>query len=385
MFVAKSPVDDSDLGAHGVDLVSVASYNANKVIEDRYAGHVTGNKVMTTVFDGHGGWQTAEYARQNLGKNFVTELESHTKDGQQDDVTKVTQALTRAFLRTDRELMGKMLTAYNLGFYEVNHVGACVCSVVTYEDQLIVANAGDCRAVLGRARGGPESATAIALTNDHNARIKSEQLRLASEHPGEIDIVRCKSETACYVKGRLQPTRCLGDFYLKNSEFNTPVQPPPKGLRVRQIRPPYTPPYITANPEITTRKLDLTKDSFVIIGSDGLWDFVTNEEAVKVVAEDKGDRRTVAARLAEHALRRAAHDRQITFDQLLNFLGRRRSVYDDITVAVVFLDRPEVRVQRIKDEEAAATARPRNRPDGSGGPGSSGGRGFFSWLFGRKE
>jgi hypothetical protein len=61
---------------------------------------------------------------------------------------------------------------------------------------------------------------------------------------------RCKGSSgqACYVKGKLQPTRSLGDAYLKYSEFNgTAGQHSSAG---RFIAPPYTPPYITADPEV---------------------------------------------------------------------------------------------------------------------------------------
>jgi hypothetical protein len=81
--------------------------------------------------------------------------------------------------------------------------------------------AGDCRAVLGSIHIGSvaTNATAVistaaaprvtALSRDHNAKLSAEQARLAAEHPGEPDIVVCKRERVCYVKGRLQPTRSV--------------------------------------------------------------------------------------------------------------------------------------------------------------------------------
>ena len=84
---------------------------------------------------------------------------------------------------------------------------------------------------------------AIPLSLDHNAREPREKARLALEHPGEADVVVCKPQapTACYVKSRLQPTRAIGDAYLKYKDFNV------EGGRARgrYIRPPYTPPYIS--------------------------------------------------------------------------------------------------------------------------------------------
>ena len=39
---------------------------------------------------------------------------------------------------------------------------------------------------------------------------------------------------------------------------------------------------LTAEPEVTTRDLD-DKDTFVVAASDGLWDCISNEEAVNIV------------------------------------------------------------------------------------------------------
>ena len=66
--------------------------------------------------------------------------------------------------------------------------------------------AGDCRAVAGQ-RQADGTLLAVALSEDHNAKLEKEQAALRQAHPGEEDIVRCKNPKACYVKGRLQPTR----------------------------------------------------------------------------------------------------------------------------------------------------------------------------------
>jgi pyruvate dehydrogenase phosphatase len=57
----------------------------------------------------------------------------------------------------------------------------------------------------------------LVLNNEHNARVAVEAERLGREHPNEANVVKCKpdNEHACYVKGRLQPTRSLGDAELK--------------------------------------------------------------------------------------------------------------------------------------------------------------------------
>ena len=50
-------------------------------------------------------------------------------------------------------------------------------------------------------------------------------------------------------------------------------------LRVRDLT---SPPYISTQPSLNVHKIS-NSDQFVIVGSDGLFDFFTNEEAVKLV------------------------------------------------------------------------------------------------------
>lgn len=44
-----------------------------------------------------------------------------------------------------------------------------------------------------------------------------------------------------------------------------------------------TPPYVTAEPSISTKKIDPKHNDFVILASDGLWDHITSEQAVRLV------------------------------------------------------------------------------------------------------
>jgi pyruvate dehydrogenase phosphatase len=251
-------------------MVSVSHYQANEQMEDRYAllprppaapaaegGPAGCGMLVAAVMDGHGGWQVSEHARRTLPDAIVRELDhaASPRDPQQ---------VARAYQRVDRAFVDAVRGAYALGFGDVARVGACAISAVVTPDFVVVANAGDCRAVLGRVWRGPAGdgggggggggggevfVTATPLSHDHNARMPREATKLAVAHPGEADIVVCRSPTACYVKGRLQPTRALGDAYLKFSEFNGP---PGSGGRVwgRHIPPPYTPPYITSTPEV---------------------------------------------------------------------------------------------------------------------------------------
>ncbi len=77
--------------------------------------------------------------------------------------------------------------------------------------------------------------------------------------------------------GNLEPSRAFGDALLKDKLFNRYLQPE------YQMTQPFTPPYITATPEVIIHRLQ-RGDEFLILATDGLWDRVSNQEAVDIVA-----------------------------------------------------------------------------------------------------
>lgn len=75
----------------------------------------------------------------------------------------------------------------------------------------------------------------------------------------------------------LQVSRSIGDAYLKNAEFNRePLLP--------KFRLPETfhKPILKAEPAISVQKL-YPEDQFLIFASDGLWENLSNQEAVDIV------------------------------------------------------------------------------------------------------
>lgn len=192
-----------------VSLVVSSTYNGNGPIEDRHdIRQSPRGDFFAGVYDGHGGWQAAELARKRLNIAAQTEL----KNTLADNAEQVKGALTQAFLRVEREYLYQVKTAFDLGFGAVARTGACAIMALVRDNRLFVANAGDCRAVLGRRRrrgwvkgvGGEGATEAVALSNDHNAKEESEQAKLRRLHPFEGDVFTCKRAGSCYVKGRLQ-------------------------------------------------------------------------------------------------------------------------------------------------------------------------------------
>lgn len=74
-----------------------------------------------------------------------------------------------------------------------------------------------------------------------------------------------------------QVSRSIGDVYLKKTEFNR--EPLYQKFRLRE---PFKRPILSADPSITVHQL-LSHDQFIIFASDGLWEHLTNQEAVDIV------------------------------------------------------------------------------------------------------
>lgn len=108
------------------------------------------------VYDGHGGSRAAEFAAKNLCNNILGEI-----DGQRNE-SKIEEAVKRGYLATDSE------------FLKEKNVkgGSCCVTALINDKNLVVSNAGDCRAVL--SVGG----FAEALTSDHRPSRDDERNRI---------------------------------------------------------------------------------------------------------------------------------------------------------------------------------------------------------------
>uniref|UniRef100_K3WGS4 PPM-type phosphatase domain-containing protein n=1 Tax=Globisporangium ultimum (strain ATCC 200006 / CBS 805.95 / DAOM BR144) TaxID=431595 RepID=K3WGS4_GLOUD len=318
---------------------SCATYKSNAPSEDRFNIQSTANgDVCAAIFDGHGGWQVAEFVRKTLIGNIEKEL--RPTEQQHASPSEVTLAIQRAFGRTDREFMVQIAPAFHAGFGTVARCGSCALVALVREGTLHVANAGDSRAVLGRTDpSDDEKLLAVPLSKDQNAMAAFEQAKLKLEHPSEPEPFVCRTPNSCYVKNALQPTRAFGDFPLKYAEFNGPAYVDGDRSAGHHFPEPFSPPYITVVPEITSIPIK-SDDKFVILGSDGLWDFVSNGEAVDVVRAQvaRGEYDSAARALVDRTLQNAAAKANLTYEELLKLPpgNDRRPLHDDTTVIVLF-------------------------------------------------
>ena len=322
---------------------SYCSYAANAPIEDRASITVSDDEsVLVSVIDGHGGWQVAEYVREKLSTYFFESWNSLQDSNSENKDGNASASFSTSFRRVEEELLDALLPVFRLGFGNVARIGACTTSAHISSEEIVVANAGDCQCVLGLSDGNFER-----LTNEHNAKELKEQGLLQRDHPDESmeSLVRCKSSRSCYVKGVLQPTRSIGDFYLKDERFQGPtpsdIRPYVRSdpTRSRRVASPYNPPYIKGEPEITILKRREDQE-FLVIASDGLWDELRPYEVIRIIKmmKKKSNFAEAASALVEAALMRVAKEHRVDLQTVLNVPAKkRRSVHDDITCIVVDL------------------------------------------------
>jgi pyruvate dehydrogenase phosphatase len=154
------------------------------------------------------------------------------------------------------------------------------CAILSVFDpnskNLRVACVGDSRAVLG-SHDQSGRYIAKALSVDQTGFNELEIARMAADHPGEPNVIDPKTGRVLGI----MVSRAFGDGLWKwPKEIIIEAR---ENFFGKAPRPDYaTPPYLTAEPVVTTTQI-LGKGEFVIMASDGLWDNLSSDQAVKLV------------------------------------------------------------------------------------------------------
>lgn len=273
----------------------------------------------------------------------------------------VLRALSQALRKTEEayfESADRMATDNP----ELALMGSCVLVMLMKGEDVYLMNVGDSRAVLaqkgttvpGSRKGiqdleiineeskrdriedfdGDElcrlrNLSSIQLTMDHSTYVDKEVERIKKEHPEDVSAVMNDR-----VKGYLKVTRAFGVGFLKQPKWNDILL---EMFRIDYIG---TSPYVTCTPSLYHHRLS-PKDRFLILSSDGLYQYFTNQEAVLevgsfIAAFPEGD---PAQHLIEEVLFRAAKNSGMDFHELLEIpQGERRRYHDDVSVIIISLE-----------------------------------------------
>lgn len=216
---------------------------------------------------------------------------------------------------------------------ELVMVGSCVLVVLLHGHYLYTLSLGDSRAVLATTKGDSSEGEGerprwVQLTQDHVLTESLEKERVLAEHPDDPSTI-----VSDRVKGKIKLTRAFGAGYLKKAHMNENLM---GLLRVPNLS---SPPYISAKPHLSAHRV-CTGDEFVVMGSDGLFDFFTNEEVVHLLHRFMliNPSADPARYMLDQLLIRAANSAGMTLERLKNIqIGRRRAYHDDVTIMVVTL------------------------------------------------
>lgn len=253
------------------------------------------------VFDGHGGTKISEYAATNLHAKIMAEPAYGNKDIRSQSIERcffpinlftllpakgdLVEAMRLGVLSLDAEMQTKFtghLSRFSTkrapsDFTEIEveerspfpppgnsvDVGGSTCIVLMLRgNHAYCANCGDSRAVLSR------QGVAEALSVDHKPTMASEWSRIVAAG-GWVAANR--------VNGNLALSRALGDFvYKRNSTLTAEEQ------------------IVSAEPDVTQCELNVTgTDEFIVLGCDGIWDVMTNQEVISFVRSRLADGRSL--------------------------------------------------------------------------------------------
>lgn len=164
--------------------------------------------------------------------------------------------------------------------------GCCANVVVLHDSKLYVANTGDCRAVIAYEEKDDSNIKVLSLSHDHNSDNVGEIKRIFESHPKKEhnNIIRYHR-----LLGQLMPLRAFGDFGYKWPVATIRAVGLIKAFGPHVIPPFYhTPPYLIAEPEVTTFDLKNLETSchrsFLVMATDGLWEqFASSREVTDVL------------------------------------------------------------------------------------------------------
>lgn len=257
------------------------------------------------VFDGHGGEECAEWVSQHLQEfllnqsDYETACEAflHSNCVSADMATKKETALTLAFNACDSTLLKSHTTM-------IGTSGTTVGCLLIDSHWLYSANCGDSRSVLSR-RGKN-----ICLTRDHKPSDPVERSRIEAAG-GKVSIIeppasltktlKTPPPSQSYVEYGdlgLAVSRALGDVFFK--------QHPDLPLHEQML---------ISSPYTCVMNRDFDGDEFIVLATDGLWNFIPEERIMRFVRErllsddeDDRDLQDIAHKLTQLALDKKSND-----------------------------------------------------------------------------
>ncbi|KAK3008528.1 hypothetical protein RJ639_013267 [Escallonia herrerae] len=260
---------------------------------------------FAAVFDGHAGFSSVKFLRDELYKECVKALQGGLLLSGK-DFDAIRKALQEAFESTDAKLLNWLETSG-----EEVESGATATAIFTGKDMLLISHVGDSSAVLSR------SGKAEVLTDSHRpygrTKVSLQEIRRINEAGGWIVNGR--------ICGDISVSRAFGDmrFKTKKNEYGLYFQSTPRRMMLEKgveegrwsqkfvSRINFSGDLVTASPDVF--QVSLGSDAeFVLLASDGLWDYMNSSDAINFARNQL--RKHGNVQMACEALAQAALDRR---------------------------------------------------------------------------
>lgn len=215
-------------------------------MEDTYIIHTDSIYSIYGVFDGHGGKNVSDALKKIIPAYFSKHIfNSKTKFN---DEQHIHNKIKKSFLILDN------IIKHNVNSYSV---GSTASIVIKYNNQLITVNLGDSRAVILQKSVEHPNGNILLATKDHKPEDEKQRIIKSKgtvEHDGHVH----------RVNGNLSLSRAFGDFHLKyytKDKYRGPV---------------------SAEPDINIIHMNKNTKYICVIGSDGLWDDISNKNVLSI-------------------------------------------------------------------------------------------------------
>ena len=209
---------------------------------------------LFAVFDGHGGTYIAEYLKNNFAENLKNTIKTNKK-------LRFTEILEKSIKDIDKNIE-KLEKSQNCG--------STGTIVIVNNDDIYCANVGDSKCFYINEKEAKQ------LTEDHNCKNKK-----------EVELLKKKGVSVFNqrVYGTLSLTRSFGDTAFKVDDG------------------------ITANPYIKKIFCDKNQVKYIVIASDGIWDFVDEKVLFKISQDLKEENcKEFCNKLIDYALENGSKD-----------------------------------------------------------------------------
>lgn len=277
------------------------------------------------LFDGHGGDECSSFlsgdhqksSKNGIAKWIVHSFENHhygalledSMDGKFEDTEPrispstakrgfrtieglITQVIKDSFFLQDQELYK---------YFANNSCGStAVIAIIINQQNLYVANCGDSRCILSSKALGIKT-----MSYDHKPQHIGELLRI-NDNGGTVSLGR--------VGGVLALSRAFSDFQFKRGVPYTRKSP-----KSHHVGVPLQEAQVTVEPDVLMHKINYSKDEFLVLGCDGIWDIYSNKQLVQFIKYHLTlgvNLEGIVTKLLDHGIGQANSNTGVGFDNM---------------------------------------------------------------------